>query len=176
MGLTARSPSQPRLKVYTKQPEASVGGTSPSSHDGPSDPVWQSCGQHRFYVHEDLLFWKGRGAMEGSDIKALFDERVAVQSRHGHVVVLVDAYDIDNVPAEGRRYAAQMRSDMSIRGAVVVFGAGVFMQTLVALIRAAARVLGRQDSGRLFFASDEAEAWALVEREQSTWRAAQKSL
>ena len=129
-------------------------------------PVWQHCGRHRFYRRDDLLFWECHGPMNLQDIVALFDARMAVQRQFGRVFLLVDAHKNDGVPAESRRYATTFKPDPPFQGAVVVFGAGLIARTAVTLITSASRLLGRVDLNMLFFADDEAQAWAIIERER----------
>jgi hypothetical protein len=100
------------------------------------------------------------------DLMAMFEERTAMQRQHGRVFVIVDASAIDNVPAETRKRASQFKPDPPIRGTAVVFGASLLTRTLISLIIAAARLLGQAQGRTMYFAADEVEAWAIVERER----------
>lgn len=125
---------------------------------------WQSCRQHRYFVRGDVLHWIGYGTMELADLITLFNERMALQRQHGRVFVIIDARQISNTPAEARRYAAQYSADPPFRGAVVLIGASLLQRTVVSLVSAAARLLGRdeRDLGSLFFAPDADAAEAIV--------------
>lgn len=134
-----------------------------------SSPNWQNQGRHRFYLRGDVLFWECHGPMNRQDVVVLFDRRVAVQRRMGRVFLLVDAHHNTGVPAESRRYAANFKPEPPLQGAVVVFGAGLIVRTAVTLIISATRLLGRGDLKMMFFASNEAEAWSLIQRERLTF-------
>lgn len=125
---------------------------------------WQSVRQHRYCVRGDILHWIGNGTMELADLITLFDQRMTLQRQHGRVFVIIDARQISNTPAEARRYAAQYSADPPFRGAVVLIGASLLQRTVVSLVSAAARLLGRdeRDLGSLFFAPDAGAAEALV--------------
>lgn len=131
-----------------------------------SPPAWQHFGRHRFYQRDDILFWECHGPMNLPDIAALFDARMTVQRQLGRVFLLVDARENDSVPPEGRKYATAYKPDPPFQGAVVVFGAGLIARTAVTLITSASRLLGRDDFKMMFFASNEAEAWSIIDRER----------
>lgn len=142
-------------------------GDHSTAGDAASDaPVWQTCGLHRFYVRDDVIYWECHGPMHLPDLLALFDERMALQRQHGRVLVLIDANEMTGVPAESRRYATQFKPDPPIQGTVVVFGAGLIVRTAVSLITAAARLLGRRDIRTVFFCESVEDAWAILERER----------
>lgn len=134
----------------------------------PAAPAWQRCGQHSFYLRDDVLFWDAHGLMTVPDLKVMFEERMAVQRQHGHVFLLLNAQALGSTPAESRRYAVEFKPDPPIRGAVVLFGAGLIVRTAVSLVLGAARLLGRRDLRTVFFVADEAEAWATIDRERQT--------
>ena len=96
----------------------------------------------------------------------MFEERLALQRQYGRVFLLIDAHGTDSIPAESRRHAAQFKPDPPIRGAVVMLGAGLLTRTAVSLIAGAARLVSRREITNLFFADDEAEAWAILERQR----------
>ena len=111
--------------------------------------------------------------MRVEDLIVMFDERMALQRRHGLVCLLFDALEMDSIPAESRRYAIRFKPDPPIRGAVVVVGAGPVARTALSLITTAARLLGQQNEGKMFFADDKAEAWAILARERLALSAGQ---
>jgi len=127
-------------------------------------PDWRLAGCHRFYLRDDVLFWECHGPTNLQDVVVLLDMRTALLRRYGHVFLLVDAHDHGGIPAESRRYAAKFRSDRPSPGVVVVFGAGLVVRTAVSLIISAAKLFHRDNSRELFFADNEAEAWAIVEQ------------
>ncbi len=106
--------------------------------------------------------------MELQDVVFLFDVRMTLQRQTGRVFLLVDATKNDGVPAESRRFASKFKPEPPFRGAVVIFGAGLIVRTAVSLIFSATRLLGRSESKMLLFASDEAQAWTLIDRERLT--------
>ncbi len=114
--------------------------------------------------------------MQVVDLKAMFDERIALQHQHRYVLAIIDARDIDGVPADTRRYAVQFKPDPPLVGATVVIGASMLSRTLISLIIRAARLLGRreQELASLHFIEGEPQAWSLIERERQALRAALK--
>lgn len=151
----------------SKQP-APVSRPAQSSEPRPTGSLqdWQSQGTHLFCVQMDVLHWQGHGPMELADIRRMFEERVKVQQQQGRVFLLVDARDMGATSAEARRYAAQYKPESPFRGTVTLLGASLVQRTVVSLVSAAARLLGRddQDLRSLFFVADEAEAKALIEQ------------
>lgn len=138
----------------------------PSSQAAPQTPLWQSSGDHRFYLHGDVLFWQCHGPMKVQDVIAVFEQREALQRQHGRVFMLFDAHGMTGIPAESRRYAIQFKPDPPIQGAIVLLGASLIARTAVSLIIAAARLLGRPNLKTVFYVDDEAAAWAVVDRER----------
>lgn len=104
-----------------------------------------------------------------SDLQHMYAERAAIHAELGRVFLLVDAQQIDGVPPETRRFAAQTPSDPPGNGITVVMGASKFSQTLLSLIIRAARLLGRSEEvlSKVHFVDTEAEAWALIDRHRS---------
>lgn len=132
----------------------------------PDAPSWQRCGSHRFYLRGDVVFWEAHELMTVPDLRVMFEQRMALQRQHGHVFLVLNAQALGTTPAESRRYAVEFKPDPPFRGAVVLFGAGLIVRTAVSLILGASRVLGRRDLRTVFFVADEAEAWAVIERER----------
>jgi len=106
--------------------------------------------------------------MQLADITRLFEQRQAIQRQHGQVFTVIDTHHIGNTPAEARRFAAEYRADPPFRGAVILLGAGLLTRTVVSLVSAAARLLGRSDRdlAALFFAADEAEVATIIARQR----------
>ena len=104
--------------------------------------------------------------MSVQDLTVLFEHRIALQRQHGWVFLLFDAHAVSAIPPETRKFAAQFKPDPPIRGAVVVFGAGLLVRTMVSLVMGAGRLLGRRDLRTVFFVATEAEGWNLIERER----------
>ena len=141
--------------------EEGDGGTA-----APDSPVWQSCGQQRFYIQDDVLFWESHGATTVQDLKVFFEQRTALQSRRGRVFLLVDARDLASFPAETRKHAVTFKPAEPLRGAIVVFGAGLLVRTAVSLVLSAGRLLGRRNLNSVFFVADESEGRALIDSER----------
>lgn len=138
--------------------------SSPAGEATADTPVWQPCGEQRFYIRDDLLFWELHGTVTVQDLKVFFEQRMALQRRRGRVFLLVDAQDFVSMPAATRRYAVQFKPDQPLRGAIVVFGSGLLIRTAVSLILAAGRLLGRSDLSMVSFVADEAEGRAFIDR------------
>lgn len=126
----------------------------------------QRCGLHTFYRRDDVLVWQGRGDMNQPDIATLFAQRSALQRQHGRAFLLVDARQLSGVTAEGRRFAAQFKPEPPLRGLTVVFGAGLLTRAAVSLVVGAARFFGWRGTQAAVFADDEAQGWALIDRER----------
>lgn len=139
----------------------------------PRSPEWQACGTHRFYVHNDVLFWEVIGPMVISDFVVLYEQRGRLQRQYGYALVLFDARQHGGVPAEARRYLVTYKLDPPPRGSIVVFGASLLVRAAVSLIQAAARGLGRSQTTQLIAAEDEAASWVLLARERRKLRPAQ---
>lgn len=152
------------------------GGDGAGRESASADPVWRDCGNHRFYLREDVLYWECHGPMKLQDITVLFEQRIALQRQHGRVFLLFDAHAMDGIPPESRRYAIQVKPDPPLRGAVAVLGAGLLARAALALLTAAARWLGRGDQNAVFFVDEEAAAWAVIDRERLALRSAAPSL
>ncbi|MFO0580433.1 MAG: hypothetical protein U1A78_41200 [Polyangia bacterium] len=138
----------------------------------PKSPDWQTCGTHRFYIHNDVLFWEITGPMVISDFVVLYDSRAQLQRQYGYALVLFDARQHGGVPPEARRYLATFKPDPPPLGSIGVFGAGLLVRTVVSLIQAAARRLGRNQTTQLAFEDDEAACWVQLARERRKLRAA----
>lgn len=140
---------------------------APAAADA-SEPPWLTCGAHAYRSQGDVLHFRASGPMELADITRLFEQRQAIQRQHGQVFTLIEAQHIGNTPADARRYAAEYRADPPFRGAVILLGAGLLTRTVVSLVSAAARLLGRseKDLAFLFFAADLAEAAAIIARQR----------
>ena len=130
-------------------------------------PDWQHVGPHRYYVRDDVLFWAGDGRMTPPDLMALFDLRIGLQRKYGHVFAIIDASRLLAVPNETRRLAVEFRPDPPLRGLVIIFGAGLIVRTTITLIIGAARLFGRTDLRTLHFVDDEAACWQLLDRERA---------
>ena len=139
----------------------------------PNSPDWQACGTHRFYLHNDVMFWETTGPMVISDFVVLYECRAQLQRQYGYALVLFDARQHGGVPPEARRYLATFKPDPPPCGSIVVFGAGLLVRAAVSLIQAAARTLGRSQTTQLNFVEDEAASWAQLARERRKLRAAQ---
>lgn len=129
-------------------------------------PAWQNFGDHRFYLRGDLLYWECHGPMKLQEVIFVLDQRVALQRQYGRVFLLFDAHALAGIPAESRRYAIHFKPEPPLQGAIVVLGAGLLARTAVTLITTAARLLGRRDQKTVFYADDEAAAWAILDRER----------
>lgn len=139
----------------------------------PKSPEWQTCGTHRFYIHNDVLFWEVIGPMVIPDFVVLYEQRGLLQRRYGYALVLFDARQHGGVPAEARRYLVTFKVDPPPRGSIVVFGASLLVRAAVSLIQAAARSLGRSQTTQLISAEDEAACWVQLARERRKLRSAQ---
>lgn len=150
-----------------EQPAADAGSADSDGEQAAAEaPIWQTAGEHRFHIREDMLFWKVHGVITVEDLKVFFAQRIALQEQRGRVFLLVDARDFASLPAETRKYAVQFKPDRPFRGALVVFGAGVLIRTAVSLILAAVRLVGRRDLSTVFFVADEGEGRALIQKER----------
>lgn len=146
--------------------EQAASDRSPAGEAATEVPFAQRCGPHTFYLRDDVLVWAGQGAMSQHDIATLFAQRSALQRQHGRAFLLVDARQLSGVSAEGRRFAAQFKPEPPLRGMTVVFGAGLLTRAAVSLVVGAARFFGWRGTQAAVFADDEAQGWAMIERER----------
>jgi hypothetical protein len=145
--------------------------TEPGAEPAALGETWQTCGSHRYAVRGDVLVFVGSGTMGRADIVTLYEQRAALQARRGYALVLIDARGITGTPADARRYAAEHRPDPPFVGAVILLGASLLQRTVISLVSAAARLLGRseRDLGVLSLAADAAEAEALIESKRRSF-------
>jgi hypothetical protein len=89
--------------VGQKERSSKAGDEDALDHGAPKSPAWQTCGTHRFYIHNDILFWETNGPMGISDFVVMYEHRGQLQRQHGYALVLFDARQHGGVPPEARR-------------------------------------------------------------------------
>ena len=149
----------------------------PTASHAPPDPAWQTRAPHRYYVHQDVVFFVCPGALDRPGAIEMLAAVDRVQSAQGRVFLIIDASAAQPVRAEARQYALEWHRTHRTRGCAVIFGANVLVRAGVALVNAATRLLVRRDVVTEAFVASEAEAWALVvvEREKLLAAAAPSS-
>lgn len=103
-------------------------------------------GAHQVLRKEhDLLLFSIVGDVALREVDAILAQERALRAEVGYSLVLVDAHRMGTMSAPIRKHAAEvMRSDLSYRGALAVWGAPFVIRTLINLILRATALLSRQ--------------------------------
>lgn len=132
----------------------------------PHQPDWQPCGQHRWYVHGDVVFLQTRGPASEAELATLLEPVWQVQQHQGRVFVLLDAREAVPVSAAQRRFLAAWYREHPTQGRTVVIGASALVRATVALLNAAARLLASRNFVQEQFVAKEEEAWLALREER----------
>lgn len=141
---------------------------SPASGSAPPQPAWQITSSHRYYLHEDVVFFVCVGTLDRLSTQHMLEAVEQVQTARGRVFLIIDASSAQPQRPEARQYALDWHRTHRTRGCAVIFGANVLVRAGVALVNAATRLLVRRDVVAEHFVASESEAWELVgvEREK----------
>ena len=118
-------------------------------------------GLHTVTQDGDLLFIILRGPLELGEAQTFHGLVADALRQYGHAYVLADCSRGDSLSAETRRWIADWNRRHRIDG-VAIFGANLFMRTMVTLVLNAIRLIGQRGVPAVLTKTEaEARAWLL---------------
>lgn len=116
-------------------------------------------GLHTVKQDGDLLFIILRGPLALAEAQVLHGLLADTLQRWGHAYVLVDSSRGDALSADTRRWIAEWNQRHRVDG-VAIFGANLFMRTMLSLVLNAIGLLGKRRVPAHFVKNEaEARAW-----------------
>ncbi len=132
---------------------------------------WQSSGNHRYYIEEDIIYWESHGLFDLSNGQCVHAVQNNVRAVFGYVLIVVDASDGGVVSPEARKWMAhEAARNKGSLGASAVFGASLLVRAAVNLLLSATRFFA-PDSSPIQFVKSEAEAWSYIQEQRHVCRA-----
>ncbi len=131
-----------------------------------SAPPWQSIGRHRYRIEGDVLFAVAIGDINEEEIIFICEQLLVIYQRHGFFYEIVDATHGGAMDPAVRRRNAEWHRDHQMRGEAIVFGASLFLRTILTLFTNAIRLLERNEIHSHFVATEsDARAWVSAHRQ-----------
>ena len=133
---------------------------------------WQAVGKHLYYLQDDVLVMKTRGALELPDAQWVMATAEAFVQKNGYSLLLGDVSAGMSISPEVRRWIGEWHKShpqAASDGTAIAFGANPIVSTLLRLINSGVRLLGISN-GDLAFARNEADAWAILAQRRKLWR------
>lgn len=133
---------------------------------------WQAVGKHLYYLQDDVLVIKTRGALELPDAQWLMATAEALVKENGYSLLLGDVSAGVSIPPEVRRWIGEWHKShphAASAGSAIAFGANPVVSTLLRLINSGVRLLGISN-GDLVFARNEADAWVIATQRRKLWQ------
>ncbi|HRI54022.1 MAG TPA: hypothetical protein PLW65_27975 [Pseudomonadota bacterium] len=133
---------------------------------------WQAVGKHLYYLQDDVLVMKTRGALELPDAQWVMATAEALVQKNGYSLLLGDVSAGMSISPEVRRWIGEWHKShpqAASDGTAIAFGANPIVSTLLRLINSGVRLLGISN-GDLALARNEADAWAILAQRRKLWR------
>jgi hypothetical protein len=121
---------------------------------------WQALGKHRFRVERDLVFIEWHGAIELSEMQAVYGMLPPIHAELGQAFFLADLSDSELPAAPVRSWVADwQRTHRELTGGAA-FGAGLTARSMFSLMtRAISLITNTQVPVRLFATEFQARIW-----------------
>lgn len=127
---------------------------------------WQSIGNHRVLIDEDILLIRFVGDISIEHARAITVLQEQIIARHGHLFAITDLSAGGTFSPEGRRFLGEWNKKFSIAG-LAQYGGSLVARVTAILMLGAIRAL-RGHVPDIKYVSDEAEgrAWIGAQRQK----------
>lgn len=136
--------------------------TSKTKEGGPdSCHLWESLGQHRLRVGDDILYIVCNGGFNLEEMKRITVESYALGEKYGYVLCLIDVTNAGWSTPEARKYQATSLRERLYPHLTALVGINAVLRVGVALVDRAIELVSGKTLTNVF-ADDEAAALAAL--------------
>ena len=123
--------------------------------------VWESLGQHRLRVGDDILYVVCNGGFNLEEIKRITAESYALGEKYGYVLCLIDVTNAGWSTPEARKYQATSLRERLYPHLTALVGINAMLRVAVGLVDRAIEIVSGKTLTNVF-ADDEAAALAAL--------------